>query len=153
MSTELPSELPSGTLLGLHLLPLCLFFNPYSLGQTQPSPAPLSEGREQSRVNCSAQNSLSAPEAPTCLCRSRAPHLRGCSESSAGLPLPASVPGAPEQANMAARITRPRYLAPSCTQTSLPHSQVDTETLKPGLQPADQAVLLTCRVILSPRVH
>lgn len=64
-----------------------------------------------------AQNSLLAPETPTCLCGSQVPclrgYLRGCSDRSAVFLLPASVPRATELVNMATRVTCSHYLASS----------------------------------------
>lgn len=118
------------------------------------TPAPLSEGWEQSRTDCRAQISLPAPETPTCLCRSQAPGLSAARRAPLCSSHPPQSPGPPEQVNTATGVTCPHYLASSCTQASLAHSQGDTETLELGLQPGDQAFLLTvCRATWSPRGH
>lgn len=85
-------------------------------------------GRGQRRVHCSAQNSLLAPETPTCSCSGQVPHLRVYLErllrqlscASPCTPHPQS-PGPPELANTATRVTCPPYLASSCRPTSLAH--------------------------------
>lgn len=88
--------------------------------------------REKSRVTCHAQSSLLAPEHPTCLCGSQMPHLRGYLERllrQLGCAPPArpQSPGPLKLVNMATRVTCPHHLASSCTQTSFPHRQIDTE--------------------------
>lgn len=49
-------------------------------GANSRTPGSLSDGRGQSRVRHSAQNSLLAPETSTCLGRSQVPHLRSSLE-------------------------------------------------------------------------
>lgn len=91
--------------------------------------------RGKSRVTCHAQSSLLVPEHPICvLWKSDAAPERVPREAVRELgcapPAGPQSPGPTKLVNMATRVTCPHYLASSCTQTSLPHSQIDTETFE-----------------------
>lgn len=151
--------LPPGVLLVLHLLPPYLFLLRHwgKLSPVPPAPQlPCLMGGSRA-ASVAVLRILCWPLSPLLVYEEIRRHTWGPREAAQKLIYAPAHPQSlepPELGNMATRVTCPRYLASSCTQTSLPHQPNDTETLKlwaPDGRPGSSTHHVQSHSV--PRVH